>query len=184
MPGGFSNRFTGGAKLDAILRDLARKVERPGTLSVGFLEGATYPDGTSVPMVAALQEYGAPAAGIPPRPYFRGMIASRSGTWGATLAALLKGNGYDGHAALNLMGEEIAADLRDSIIAVTAPPLSPVTLMLRQMRAKSPGLRVTGKVVGEAAARVAAGQTASGVSTKPLIQTGQMLNSVEYRVDE
>lgn len=50
--------FTGGDKLDRALKDLARKVSKPRTLNVGFLEGATYPDGTPVAYIAAIQEYG------------------------------------------------------------------------------------------------------------------------------
>jgi hypothetical protein len=48
----------GGGKLAAKLRELAEKVKNPGTLEVGFLEGSTYPDGTSLPLVAATQEFG------------------------------------------------------------------------------------------------------------------------------
>ena len=42
----------GGDKLEAALREIARKVSKPGKLRVGFLEGATYPDGTPVALVA------------------------------------------------------------------------------------------------------------------------------------
>lgn len=53
-----SRVFTGGDKLNRALKDLSRKVRNPGTLNVGFLEGATYPDGTPVAYIAAIQEYG------------------------------------------------------------------------------------------------------------------------------
>ena len=65
----------GGAKLKAYLTRLSKKVERSAVLRVGFLEGATYPNGTPVAMIAAIQEFGAPKAGIPPRSYFRPLIA-------------------------------------------------------------------------------------------------------------
>jgi hypothetical protein len=61
------------------------------------------------------------------------------------------------------------------------PPLSPVTLMLRKMFGNSPEL-IRGRDVGEAARRVAAGESSDGVSTKPLVWTGHLLNSVEYEV--
>lgn len=44
--------FSGGAALEAKLSELAEKLGDGKTLRVGFLEGATYPDGQSVPMVA------------------------------------------------------------------------------------------------------------------------------------
>lgn len=174
--------LSGGKGLEHYLKTLAEKVTNPGTLRVGFLEDATYPDGTLVAMVAAIQEFGAPAAGIPPRPFFRYMILNESPTWGEKLANLLDTHGYDARKALALMGEGIAGQLRQSIIDTVAPPLSPITLMLRQMRADDPDLEVTGKTVGEAAARVAAGKEATGVSTKPLVDTGVLLAAVDYEV--
>lgn len=172
----------GGDKLTARLAEISKKLAKGGTLKVGFLSGGTYPDGTSVPLVAAIQEFGAPRAGIPPRPYFRGMIADKSPTWGDALAGLLKENDYDSTLALGLMGEGIAGQLRDSIIATDAPPLSPVTLMLRKMRSQDQSLVVTGRTVGEAAARVAAGESTAGVSTAVLKDTGHLLNSVGSEV--
>jgi hypothetical protein len=120
--------FTGGDKLQSHLADLELKVVSPGALEVGFLEDATYPDGTSVAKVAAIQEFGAPKRGIPPRPFFRGMIARESGHWGDDVAKLLKDGSLEAGHALDLMGEEIAAELRESIIALTDPPLSPKTI--------------------------------------------------------
>ena len=73
--------ISGGQKLDAALREMASKVAVPATLRVGFLENAKYPDGTPVAMVAAIQDYGAPGAGIPPRPFFRNMIADKQREW-------------------------------------------------------------------------------------------------------
>lgn len=51
--------LTGGEKLTDRLSRIGDALSRQATLRVGFLEGATYPDGTSVPMVAAVQEFGA-----------------------------------------------------------------------------------------------------------------------------
>lgn len=50
-----------------------------------------------------------------PRPYFRNMIASKSGGWGDALATNLRENDFDSKVALGVMGEEIQGDLRDSI---------------------------------------------------------------------
>lgn len=174
--------LSGGKALAARLEQLSKKVSNAAELRVGFLEGATYPAGTSVAMVAAIQEFGAPSRSIPSRPYFRSMIAKESGHWGDDVAALLQANDFDADAALKLMGAEIAAELRESIVALTDPALSPVTLMLRKMKAENPDLVITGAIVGEAARRVASGESPSGASTKPLVDTGHLLNSIDYEI--
>lgn len=173
----------GGDKLQAKLADIAAKSATATRVNVGFLEGATYPDGTSVPMVAAIQEFGAPKAGIPPRPYFRNMVAAKKGTWPKAVADLMKANDYDTAKTLGQVGEGIKGQLEQSIVDTTEPPLSPVTLMLRKMRAEDTSLVVTGATVGEAARRVAEGEGTSGVSTKPLVDTGVLLNRVGYEVE-
>ena len=176
------NAITGGDKLAAKLRQISERVNGKATLRVGFLEGSTYPDGTSVPMVAAIQEFGAPKAGIPPRPYFRNLIAAKSGTWGDAVGNLLPANGYDATKTLGQAGEGIKGQLQKSIKDTMEPALSPVTLMLRKMRSEDQSLVVTGKVVGEAAQKVADGEDYGGVSTKPLVDSGHLMNSADYEV--
>ena len=141
----------GGEKLEARLKELAEKVSNPGTLRVGFLPGATYPDGTSVAMVAIIQDMGAPGVGIPPRPFFRNVVATGKNTWGSALAAILKANDFDGKKALQLMGDGIKGEIVNSINNGSYAPLKPAT-------AKRKGF------------------------DKPLIDTGHMLNSVDYEV--
>jgi hypothetical protein len=171
----------GGDKLEAALREIAKKVSKPGTLRAGFLEGATYPDGTTVATVAAMQEFGTKK--IPARPYFRNMIAAKSDEWAPVIGQLLPQNDYDAPKVLAIIGEGIKGQLQQSIADTTQPPLSPVTLMLRKMVGNHPE-QITGKDVGEAARRVAAGESYDGVSTKPLDWTGHMLNSVGSEVKE
>lgn len=174
---------TGGDKLEKVLAGIAAKLKGNPEVRVGFLSGKTYPNsGTSVAMVAAIQEFGAPRVGIPPRPFFRAMLAAKKAGWGPTAVALLKANDYDVEKTLTLMGQGIAAQLRQSIINTNAPPLSEVTRMLRMMRVENPDLVVTGRTVAIAAARVAAGETASGINEGVLIDSGFMLNSVDFEV--
>lgn len=172
----------GGDKLAAALARISKNVGRAATLSVGFLEGSTEPDGTSIPLIASIQEFGAPKANIPPRPFFRNMIAAKSGEWPKAVGDLLKDNDYDAVKTLNQTGESIADQLQDSIINTYEPPLSPITVMLRGMKSNDKSLVVTGKTVGEAAARVAAGKTNYGASTKPLIESGNLLDAVAHIV--
>src|SRR5262249_53586908 len=82
----------------------------------------TYPDGTPVAMVAALDEFGSEKA--PPRPFFRNMVAAKSDEWPPAIAALLKANDYDAAKALELAGSGIKSQLQESIIDTVAPPLS------------------------------------------------------------
>ena len=78
---------SGGDKLRARLAEISAMASSPATLRVGFLEGGgTYPDGTSVAMIAVINEYGKFAQ--PPRPYFRNMIAAKSPEWPAAIAGL------------------------------------------------------------------------------------------------
>lgn len=143
-----------GGGLESKLTDIASKLRGGGVVRVGFLEGATYPDGTQVAMVAAIQDFGAPAAGIPPRPFFRNMVRERSSEWPATIRRLLLENDYDTERVLTLMGEGIAGQLRQSIVDTNEPPLKPATI-----RAK-------------------------GGVTKPLVDTGHLLASVDFEIEK
>lgn len=174
--------FTGGDKLLKALAEIRARVNKSATLKVGFLEGATYPDGTSVAMVAAINNFGAPAVGIPPRPFFSNMIAEKQDEWGPALAKLLVANDYDLEKSLDQLGFGIEGQLRESIVQTNSPALSDVTLMLRKMKSQDQSLVVTGATVGEAARRVAAGESVAGVDSKPLVESGHMLDSVDHEV--
>ena len=146
-------RISVGGGIEAKLARMARGLKRGAVVRVGFLEGATYPDGTSVPMVAAIQEFGAPSANIPPRPFFRGMIKDKSSEWPAGLAQALADNDYDAERALDVTGQAIAGQLRQAIIDYDAgPPLKPATIARKG-------------------------------HDRPLIDTGHMLNSIDYEVE-
>ena len=120
--------ITGGDKLATILRALVEKSTNASSVKVGFLSGASYPDGTPVAMVAAVQNFGAPRAGIPPRPFFSNMIAEKSPEWGPALGALLIDNEFDAFRALQLAGEGISGQLVQSIQDTNSPPLAQSTI--------------------------------------------------------
>lgn len=121
-------RMRGGEGVVKVLSEVARQVSRPATLRVGFLENATYPDGKPVAMIAAIQEFGAPSVGIPPRPFFRNMIAAKQDEWGPAIADLIVEKDYDMTAALEVAGQAIAGQLRQSIIDTNSPPLAQSTI--------------------------------------------------------
>ncbi|STM78062.1 Uncharacterised protein [Escherichia coli] len=60
------NKVTGGKQFRQKLKQVAANLSLGKKLKVGFLEGATYPDGTSVAYIAAVQEFGGRAV-IPAR---------------------------------------------------------------------------------------------------------------------
>ncbi|CUJ80786.1 hypothetical protein [Achromobacter sp. 2789STDY5608628] len=147
-----SVELKGGQALVKRLEELAQKLGDGGTLRVGFLEGATYPDGTPVALVAAINEFGRPDRNQPPRPFFRGMIAEKQKDWPRALGAVAKNNDYDIDKTLGQMGEGIKGQLQESIRQLEAPGLSPVTVARKGF-------------------------------AKPLVDTGHMMNSVDYEVD-
>jgi hypothetical protein len=118
----------GGDKLERVLRELSRKVSDGATLRAGFLAGATYPNGTPVATVAAVHNWGAPAKGIPPRPFFSNVVKAGQKTWGGILANLLKTNQMDARKALQLMGEGIKGQIQTEIGSGKFVPLKPATV--------------------------------------------------------
>lgn len=121
--------FTGGEMFEAYLRSVADKISNPATLQVGFFEGATESkSGASTPLVAATMEYGSPAKGIPPRPFFRRMISENSPHWGDDMAKLLDHTKLDARVALDLLGESMAGELVQSITDQVYAPLAAATV--------------------------------------------------------
>lgn len=162
--------------LDSVGSELSSK-----QLKVGFLEGATYPDGTSVPMVAASNEFGNPTSGSPPRPFFRNAISENSRKWEENAETLMMNTNGNTTLVLNLMGEIIKDDVMRSIGTLVTPALSPVTVLLRSRFPMRDGM--TFDDVLRAREDVKNGITGNG-SSKPLIWTGHMQSSVDYEVSE
>jgi hypothetical protein len=144
---------TGGEETLRRLQAMMDLATNASSVRIGFLAEATYPDGKPVAMIAAIQEFGAPRAGIPPRPFFRNMIAAKQGEWPKAVANLLKANGYDALRTLQQTGEAIAGQLRESVINTNAPPLAPATIRRKGF-------------------------------AKPLVDTGHLLNSISYQIQE
>lgn len=171
--------LSGGEGLERILESIARKIARPATLRVGFLEGAVYPGTTtSVAMVAAINNFGAPEKGIPARPFFTKMVEEKSGAWGNALVGRLKAAEWDVTAALNAMGQGIANQLEQSIDEMNDPPNSMVTNLLKQRFPFRDGMEFSDVV--KAWGDVANGETAK--AGKPLIWSGYMRNSINWEV--
>lgn len=117
--------LSGGDALMAKLEKIAESMGG-GSVSIGYLENATYPDGTPVAAVAYWNEYGKP--GQPARPSFRQMIAKESPGWPAKMAALAKATDYDGDKVLGAMGADIKGALQQSINDLQTPALAQSTI--------------------------------------------------------
>lgn len=121
-----STTVTGGDKLEKYLQQLAGKLASGGAVKVGFLEGATYPNGQRVAQVAFWNEFGTSRA--PPRPFFRTTIATKSSEWGEKFAKALPYYQMDGAKALAALGTIMQSDIRESIVKWTTPPNAPSTI--------------------------------------------------------
>lgn len=153
---------------------------------VGWFPSATYPDGTKVAAVAAIQEFG--AGPIPPRPFFRPTITTEQTSWagyaahGAKAVLAGKTTAFD---VMDGLGERAQEDVKEMINQITAPPLSPITLELRAMKHKDPSLRITGRLVGEVAAKVRQPgyKLAAGTPDKPLIDTKTLITTLTHTTE-
>lgn len=156
-------KLTGGKKVIEALTFIEVKAKNSALLNVGFPKGGTEPDGESTPLVAFINEYGRIVRSKEgdyyqmPRPFFRNMIAKGEKTWGAALAKCLIAADYDAVEALKQMGDEMVGELKESIQELYYPPLAPSTIAHKKF-AQQP--------------------------TKPLIDSGNMLNSADSWVEE
>lgn len=170
--------------VNRVLKDIARKMGG-GQVKIGFLEGSTYPDGTPVAAVAYWNEFGHKGRfPSPPRPFFRKMISLNSKTWPVKMAALAKAYDFDGKKVLELMGQEITGELRQSIIDTNEPALSETTLVLRhRFWGHMEDITIKDVLSAQQTAAAGDGDMASGTQAKPLVVTGHMLASVSYEVN-
>ena len=126
-------------------------------LKVGFIDGATYPDGTPVAMVAAGNEYGDPANNQPPRQFFRNAISEHESEWSDSISRGIQ-QGIPIESVLAVVGEAAVGDVVQSIATLMEPPLSPATIAARKSRGNE--------------------------STKPLVDKKVMIRDVHYEVGE
>lgn len=118
----------GGNKFTRAVEDIKRRLTDAKTVQVGFFENATYPSGVSVAMVAAIQNYGAPKRGIPPRPFFGDVVYAKSKTWPAAIAKNLRATNYDAYKTLERVGEGVQGQIQQSIRDFSGVPLKPATV--------------------------------------------------------
>ncbi len=173
-------KVTGTGAMSAKLRQISDGLHRAKEVRMGFLENATYADGTSVATVAAINNFGAPEAGIPARPFFSDMIERHKGNWGDAFGELIKSVNYDAAKALALMGEGMAGQLREQIVETNSPANSPVTNLLKQRFPHRDGMTFADVV--QAWQDIHGDVVEYAEPGKPLVWSGHMLNSVDKEV--
>lgn len=145
-----------------MLRDLDKKVGK-----VGWLDGKAYKDGPIVAMVAMQNEYGNATLRIPPRPFLRPTIKAREKAW-SEIARRTANQVLEGKAKtekiFELVGQQASGDFRKAITKVQEPPLAHATVAARIYARKGKG--IIGKLL------------------KPLIDSGVMMNSLTYAVED
>jgi len=108
--------------------DWASKIahfDEPIELNVGFINGATYPNGANVAQVAFFNEYG--TSKIPPRPFMRKTIQDEEKGWGDIVADQLE-MGVSTKFAMGILGTVIAGQVLDNIESWQEPPNAPSTI--------------------------------------------------------
>lgn len=151
-------------KVESTRKDIGKLLHslESKTLRVGFFDSAQYPDGTPVAYVAAIQEYGYPEGNIPARSFFRATISGQKDGWRDGIAAgskaMLEGR-ISAEAMLSQIGGLAAGQIGQTISQISEPPLKDSTIEARRSRRSSPG-----------------------VSTKPLVDTRTLIQSVTFDV--
>lgn len=135
---------------------------------VGWFPSAIYENGVPVAGVAAVQEFGSPSRGIPPRLGMRATAAEKQAEWAETAAKITRAAAQGKLAPGNVMPAIcLAAEghIRATITKVTTPPLKPATVAARKRRLAN------------------GGRGAKSTITKPLVDTGILLNTLTSEVD-
>lgn len=159
-------------------------------LIVGWLSSAKYDDNTPVAGVAAVQEYGSTSRGIPPRPFMRTTQDNKREEWKriveSGVRAILNGSAT-AFEVMEQLGAKVVADIKITISNISLP-LSPVTIALRKIRDDG-SYNIGGKLVGQVAAAIAAGETGPGqlgdqsyANKDPLRDTGVMIATLTHEV--
>ena len=136
--------------LDKVMSDLNNYL-----VKAGYFKQSVYPDGTPIAYVAAVQELGHTAGGIPPRPTLRPAFSDEHRAEYSKLVRLAVNNALKGiplEEGLAVLGEVVSARVKQNISSLSSPPLKDSTI-----RAKG--------------------------SNKPLVDTGQMIQAVNYSVE-
>ena len=150
------NEFGGVVNIPARTQTLYFRQNRDGTVDNRFVakERSNFAQDVTIP---------AHSVTIPARPFIRNTIKREKDVWTQELAKMIA-NGRPVQDALKLVGIRMAEDIQATINSNMRPPNSPATI-----RAKTK--KVDGGAPGET------------MTPGTLIDTGSMLDAVDYKVD-
>jgi len=170
------------ARINAIPKDFDGQAALVGWWPTARYEDTGY-GATPVAYVALIQEKGAPAVGIPARPFIEPAITAQKGAYASTFADgvrdVIKGTA-SAQDVLHRVGVQCAGDIRAYLGTADFLPISPVTVLLRKWRKQ--GRQINRSVVEEARAAIAAGASIAGIPDAPLHELGKMQASVTNEV--
>lgn len=143
--------------LDAIIKELDEWV-----VKVGYFNTSHYTDGTPIAYVAAIQNLGYVAGGIPPRATMQPAMMANKELYKKLVKQSFQNaiNGAPITQGLEALGEFAAGNVKQAITELRSPPLKEATVAARAKR-HSKGL----------------------ASDKPLVDSGQMLQATTYAVE-
>jgi hypothetical protein len=134
---------------------------------VGWFQGAKYPNGTPVALIAAIQEKGYEPKNIPARPFMRPTIDQYQVTWKKIAfngsLKILK-NEYTIENVLDLIGQKAVGQIRKTIANIYTPALKATTIANRLRKYSD--------------------KTLIGNLYKPLIDTKHMYNTLINIVED
>lgn len=149
------------------MKELIKKIDAPKTtLSVGWLKGFKYSDKYNTPIahVACIQEYGAPEKNIPPRPFMRPTSAEHLKEWQKLFAHFIKKQPIS--EVFEKLGLVVSGQIKAMIASIWEPPLKIATVKARIRRYRTKDRPSQESIY------------------KPLVDTGMMLASVSYEINE
>lgn len=152
---------------------------------VGWFKSAYYLDGTPVAYIAMIMELGYRAKNIPPRSFMRTTIMAQRRKWAQMIShgaqGILAGTILPS-TAMELLASTAAGDMRKKITQIWTPALKPGTIKNRIRRMASYANLKTRK--GKAAHVNRKYQGAPKSLTKPLVDTGFMLDTLNYTLEK
>lgn len=134
---GVTVEVKGGDKWKALLSQLSKI---GGSVKAGFFGNATNTEtGASIPTYAFYNEFGAPNANIPARPFMRNTIATQKEKWFSSVAGQVKGQAEKPEAwkgALFNVGALMASDIQHEIETGSFAPNAPATVAAKKRKGK------------------------------------------------
>ena len=137
------------------VKALIKRLRNPGTVEVGIIDAGTHQDSEeTVASIGFQHEFGAP--GIPERSFLRSTLhSSRKDilTLNKKLLKNIVNMSMKVPQALGILGNFVADEVSQKIVAIRQPPNSPATILAKG-------------------------------SSNPLVDTGQLKNSITWEVNK